>query len=159
MIANQTAEGLLSSGHDPFKPRNYIRRSSGAFEVPQSNGAGILLIRENTLLPPNRSVESEDFMPGWRIVTNFDGYALSRKIKGTNWSFVHLAGEKKTRVLGGARHGTMRRGISRILTELRGRRFNSLEITVVVLKRFLGLTYLSLSANLRHLQDDATAGT
>lgn len=48
-------------------------------------------------------------------------------------------------------------GVNRILEELTGRRFNSLEINVVVFKRFLGCTYLGISAKLRRVQDNRTA--
>jgi len=94
-------------------------------------------------------------MPGWRMIKNLDGYALGEKFKQSNWKFEALAGEKKARVLGRGGQLTLMRGIKRILSELQGRRFNSLEITVVRLNRFLGMTYMSLSANRRHIQDMA----
>lgn len=122
----------------------------------QADGAGIILMRENALLPLNLSVESEPFLPGWRIVKNLDSYAFSRRIKETNWRFVYLVGQKKARVLGRTGRVTLRRGVDRILGEFRGRRFNSLEITVVVLRRFLGFSYLGISANLRHIQSDGS---
>jgi len=121
--------------------------------MPNSEESGMVLIRDGALLPPDMAIESEPFLPGWRVVKNLDGYSLNRKIKEANWNFVHLNGEYKARVVGRAYAGTLRKGVTRILTELRGRRFNSLEITVVVLKRFVGLAFLSISANRRHIQD------
>jgi len=113
----------------------------------------MVLIRDGALLPPDMAIESEPFLPGWRVVKNLDGYSLNRKIKEANWNFVHLTGEYKARVVGRAYAGTLRKGVTRILTELRGRRFNSLEITAVVIRRFVGLAFLSISANRRHIQD------
>jgi len=115
----------------------------------------IILIRENAVLPPHLQIDSEAFMPGWRMIKNLDGYALGKKFKESNWKFEALVGEKKARVLGRSGELTLRRGISQILAELRGRKFNSLEITIVRLTSFLGMTYLSLSANRRHIQDMA----
>ena len=112
----------------------------------------MILIREGALLPPNFALESEPFLPGWRMVRNFDGYTLNRKISQANWSFVRLTGEHKTRVVGRAYAGTLRKGIAEILGRLRGKKFNSLEITVVGLKRFVGLAFVSISANRRHIQ-------
>jgi hypothetical protein len=120
--------------------------------VPNSEESGMVLIRDGALLPPDMTIESEAFLPGWRLVKNLDGYSLNRKIKEANWNFVHLTGEYKARVVGRAYAGTLRRGVTRILMELRGRKFNSLEITNVVLKRFVGLAFLSISANRRHIQ-------
>ncbi|HWY06475.1 MAG TPA: hypothetical protein VNY24_06415 [Candidatus Acidoferrales bacterium] len=112
----------------------------------------MILIREGALLPPDFALESEAFLPGWRVVKNFDGYTLDRKISQANWNFVRLTGEHKARVVGRAYDGTLRKGIAQILTGLRGKKFNSLEITVVVLKRFVGLAFVSISANRRHIQ-------
>src|SRR5208282_6220593 len=99
---------------------------------------GFILIREGALLPPNLTIEREAFLPGWHLVKNLDGYTLNRKIKEANWNFVHLAGDYKASRVGRAYAGVLRSAVKRILTELRGGRFNSLEITVVGLKRFIG---------------------
>ncbi len=112
----------------------------------------MVLIRDGALLPPDMMIESEPFLPGWRVVKHLDGHSLNQKIKAANWNFVHLAGEYKTRVVGRAYAGTLRKGVTRILAGLRGRKFNSLEITAVVLKRFVGLAFMSISANRRHIQ-------
>jgi len=112
----------------------------------------MILIREGALLPPDFALESEAFLPGWRVVKNFDGYTLNRKIAQANWSFVRFTGEHRARVVGRAYTGTLRKGIAQILGGLRGKKFNSLEITVVGLKQFVGLAFLSISANRRHIQ-------
>jgi hypothetical protein len=119
---------------------------------PEMNESNMILIREGALLPPDFALESEAFLPGWRVVKHFDGYTLNRKISQANWNFVRLDGEHKARVVGRAYAGTLRKGIARILDGLRGKKFNSLEITVVGLKRFVGLAFLSISANRRHIQ-------
>lgn len=120
--------------------------------MPISEQSGMVLIRDGALLPPDMAIESEPFLPGWRVVKHWDGDTLNRKIKEANWHFAQLTGEYKARVVGRAYAGTLRKGVTRILTKLRGRKFNSLEITVVVLKRFVGLAFLSISANRRHIQ-------
>jgi len=107
------------------------------------NDSGMILIREGALLPPDFALESEAFLPGWRVVKNFDGYTLNRKISQANWNFARLTGEHKTRVVGRAYSETLRKGIARILDGLRGKKFNSLEITVVHLKRFVGLAFVT----------------
>jgi hypothetical protein len=120
--------------------------------MSNSKESPMLLVRDGAVLPPDLPTESETFVPGWRVVKNFDNYVLRRKIRETNWSFLQLRGGKETRVMGRTRQEILRRGVARILTELKGRRFNSLEITVLVSKCFLGVTFLSISGNLRHFQ-------
>ena len=123
--------------------------------MDEMNESTMILIREGALLPPDFTLESEAFLPGWRMVKNFDGYTLNRKISQANWNFVRITGEHKARVVGRAYPGTLRKGIARILTRLHGKKFNSLEITVVDLKRFIGLAFISISANRRHIQGGA----
>jgi len=121
--------------------------------VAQANETGIILIRDGALLPPNFLVESEKFLPGWRILKHVDGYTFNRKIREANWNFVRLTGEYKAKAVGRAYPGILRKAVLRILAGLRGRKFNSLEVNVVVLKHFIGLAFLTITANRRHIQD------
>jgi hypothetical protein len=125
--------------------------------MPKTHATEMIFIRENAALPPNFRIESEAFIPGWRVIKNLDGYALERKCRNLNWSFAPLIGEKKARVLGPGGKLTLRKGVTQILAGLSGRKFNLLEISVVTARRFLGMTYLSISANRRMLQDNLVA--
>ena len=120
--------------------------------MPDTNGARTILIREATPLLANLSIESEAFLPGWRVVKNLDRSTLTRNIEGANWNFFYLAGEIRATVLGRDRSGTLRRAVKRVLAKQEGQRFNSLEITKVVSKRFLGIPFISVTAHFRHIQ-------
>ncbi len=104
-------------------------------------------------MPAGLALESESFLTGWRAVTNFDGRKLGRKIEEANWNFFFLAGAITTTVFGREGLGTLRRAVGRILAKQKGQSFNSLEITKVVSRRFLGVAYLSVSAHSRHIQE------
>ena len=117
-----------------------------------NNTSVTTLIRENTLLPAGLGVESEVFLTGWRVVKDLDRSALTRKIEGANWNFFYLAGEIRATVLGRDRLGTLRRAVKRVLAKQEGQKFNSLEITKVVSKRFLGIPFMSVTAHSRHIQ-------
>lgn len=121
-----------------------------------TNEPTFLLVREGAELPPDLPTENAVFLPGWRVVRNFDNYALHRRMRETNWRFLQLRGSKETRVMGLRRHDLLRRGVAQILAGLKGRRFNSLEITVGGSKSFLGVFCLNIAANLRHFQCDST---
>ena len=122
--------------------------------MPNINKALAILIRENTPLPVNLSIESEAFLPGWRVVKNLDRSTLARNIESANWNFFYLAGEIRSAVLGRDRLGTLRRAVKCVLAKQEGQKFNSLELTKVVSRRFLGIPFISVTAHSRHIQHD-----
>ena len=120
--------------------------------MPDINRAGTILIREDTPLPANLPIESEAFLPGWRAVRNLDGYELGRKIEEAKWYFFYLAGEIGAIALGREGLGAQRRAVKRILAKQEGQKFNSLEVTKIISKRFLGIPFMSVTAHSRHIQ-------
>ena len=103
-------------------------------------------------MPANLPIESEAFLPGWRAVRNLDGYELGRKIEEAEWYFFYLAGEIGAIALGREGPGTLRRAVKRILAKQEGQKFNSLEVTKIISKRFLGIPFMSVTAHSRHIQ-------
>ena len=116
-----------------------------------TNMSGTVLIRENTLLPAGLAIKSEVFLPGWRVVKNLESSALAQNIEAVNWNFFYLAGEMRAAVLGRDRSGTLHRAVKRLLAK-EEKQFNSLEITKVVTKRFLGIPFMRVVAHTRHIQ-------
>ena len=121
--------------------------------MPARNASGTILIRENTVLPAGLAFESEAFLPGWRIVRDVDVYGLGREIEEAHWNFFYLAGAIKAIVFGHEKSGALRRAVKQILAKHERRTFNSLEITSIASKRFLGIPFLSVAANFRHIQE------
>lgn len=105
-------------------------------------------------MPSTLSIESEEFLPGWRVVKDPDCYALARKIEGVHWNFFYMAGEIQATVLGREGLGTLRRAVKCVLAKQEDQKFkfNSLELTKVVSKRFLGIPFMSVTAHSRHIQ-------
>src|SRR5690348_5751402 len=120
--------------------------------MPDTFKTGTILIREATPLSANLPIESEAFSSGWRVIKNLDRSTLARNIESANWTFFYLAGEIRATVLGRDRPGTLRRAVKCVLVKPRGQKFNSLEITKVVSKRFLGIPFMSVTAHSRHIQ-------
>jgi hypothetical protein len=114
---------------------------------------GAVLIKDGTLLPETLRIEGEPCVPGWRLVHNLNSYALDRKVCAAGWTFFCLAGEMGTVALGTDQQSMVRRAIKRILANPWAKPFNSLEITRVAYKHFLGLPYLSMGAQSRHVQE------
>ena len=120
-----------------------------------ANERAILLVREGAELPPDVATESQTFLSGWRVVKDFDNYVLCRKMRETNWRFLRLHVSKEARLMGRRQQEVLRRGVEQILAELKGRKFNALEITVLNSKSFLGLIFLEIAVNVRHFQYNA----
>ena len=113
---------------------------------------GTILFKDGTFFPDALRFESGPCATGWRLVKNLDGYGLDRKIREAGWTFFCLAGEIKATIFGFDVQKTVRRAVKRILANLKPEKFNSLEITRVVSKRFLGVPYASVYARSRHIQ-------
>jgi hypothetical protein len=139
-------------GHSKFRVTLRAPKLIPMNSTSYANEPTILLVKDGAELPPDLPTETAAFLPGWRVVRNFDNYALHQKIRGTNWSFLPLRGGKETTVMGRSRQKILRRGVAQILTQLTGRKFNSVEITVLSSKSFLGLLSLNMAVNLRHFQ-------
>lgn len=113
---------------------------------------GTILIRDNTPLPEGVQVECEPYSRGWRLVNNLDCSSLDQKITKAGCTFFYLAGEFKGSAFGSDREVTRGRAVRRILGHLKSEKSNCLEITRLESKRFLGIPYVTVSANARHIQ-------
>jgi hypothetical protein len=121
-----------------------------------NDSAGSLFIRQDTILPGGLIIETETFLPGWRVVRDCDGFRLGRKIEQADWNFFYLAGELKAIVLGRQGPATFRRALSSILAKTASRKFNSLEIREISQEWFLGIPFVIVTANFRHIQQGLT---
>src|ERR1700730_18119859 len=124
--------------------------------MPDTVKTGTILIKEGTLLPKPLPFESEPCAPGWRLIKNLDGYELGRKIHEADWTFFGLTGEIGATAFGFDEQKTLRRAVEQILANLESAKFNSLEImrvTSEASKRFLGVRYVTVSAQSRHIQE------
>ena len=126
--------------------------------MPDTIKTGTILIKEGTLLPEAVRFESEPCVPGWRLVKDLDGCGLDRKIRDAGWTFFCLAGQLGATVFGIDEQKTLSRAVGQILANLESAEFNSLEImrvTSEASKRFLGVRYVTVSAQSRHIQESA----
>ena len=124
--------------------------------MPDKIKVGSILIEEGALLPESLRFESETYSIGWRLVKNLDAYGLDRKIREAGWNFFYMAGEIKASVFGFGGERALRRAVNRVIAYMKSDGLNSLEITQVVAKRFLGLPYVTISAHSRHIQESTS---
>jgi hypothetical protein len=115
--------------------------------------SGTILITENAVLPKTVQLETEPFARGWKLVKNFDGDKLNREIGRAGWTFFSFAGEITSNVLGNGGTATVRRAVKRILANPDLGQSNSLEVTRVTPKHFLGVPYTTVYACSRHARE------
>ena len=99
------------------------------------------------------AVESEPYFRNWRSLGIVESLGLDRRVRAKGWSLFFMAGEITAVVPAWGGNNTLRRGVKRLLARTRLQHFNCLEVTDIRRKYFLGIPYLSISANPRHIQE------
>jgi len=97
-------------------------------------------------------LESEPCSGEWTLLKVLDGFAVDRKIHAAGWNFFFMAAEFKATFFGVVGAAKIQSALERILGKVKEQRFNSLEVTGIVARRFLGVPYVTVSAHSRHLQ-------
>jgi hypothetical protein len=120
--------------------------------MPQEVQVGTILTKEWPLMTQLLGLESEPYSANWSLVKAVDGYALDRKIRASGWNFFFMAGEVKAMFFGTLGAKKIQNALKRILGKVGQQHFNSLEVTAIVAKHFLGVPYGIVSAHARHVQ-------
>ena len=113
---------------------------------------GTILIEERPLITELLGLKNEPYSGNWSVVKTLDGFALDQKIHAAGWTFFFMAAEVKVMFFGALGSKKIQTAVQRILAKVRHQDFNSLEITEIVAKRFLGVPYATVSAHSRHIQ-------
>lgn len=114
---------------------------------------GTLIIAEGASLPASCNVRSEPFSKGWRAITNLDGRGLDKRFNDIGWTVFQKTEPATVSVLGLGESQTLRKAFRKILRGCGPLKFNCLEITEVVGKVFLGITYVRMSARARNIRE------
>jgi hypothetical protein len=119
---------------------------------------GTILIKTETRpgMPP---LETEPCFGEWSIVKAADAFALDRQIHAAGWSFFFIAAKARTMFLGVLAPGKIQNALKRIAARMKSQHFNSLEVTEITARRFLGVPYVTVSAHPRHLQQNCNLET
>jgi len=113
---------------------------------------GAVLIDESPRIPQLVRFESEPYSGNWRLVKGLTGFSLDRMIRLSGWNFFFMATEVKAIIFGALGTNKVHNAMTRILQKVRGQHFNSLEVTGIEERRFLGVPYTVVSAHSRHVQ-------
>ena len=113
---------------------------------------GAVLIDESPRIAQLVRFESEPYLGNWRLVKGLTGFSLDRMSRLSGWNFFFMATEVKAIIFGALGTSKVHNAMTRILQKVRGQHFNSLEVTAIEERRFLGVPYAVVSAHSRHVQ-------
>lgn len=119
--------------------------------MPPTIQAGTVLINDSELITQHFGLNSEACSGDWSVI-KLDGFALDRKIHAAGWNFLFIAPEVKVMFFGAIGAKKVQNALMRILAKVKRQSFNSLEVTGIVAKRFLGVPYAIVTAHSRHIQ-------
>lgn len=119
--------------------------------MPPAVQVGTILI-EDQLLMPRFSVGRQPYSENWSLVKALDGLALTREINAAGWNFFFMAAEVKAMFFGALGAKKVQSALKRLLVKVQHQGFNSLEVTGIVAKHFLGVPYTTVSVHSRHIQ-------
>jgi hypothetical protein len=121
--------------------------------MPPTIQVGTILMKDWPGTTQPLGLESEPCSGSWSVLKVLDSYALDRKIHDAGWNFFFIAAEVKVMFLGAVGAVKIGNALQGLLRKVRPQHFNSLEITGIVAKHFLGVPYVTVSAHSRHMQE------
>jgi hypothetical protein len=113
--------------------------------MPQTVQVSTILVKESPLMPELFGLEIEHYSGNWNVVKTLDAFAVDRKIRGAGWNFFFMGAEVKAMLFGAIGAKKIQNALHRIFGKVRQQPFNALEVTEIVLKRFLGVPYTIVS--------------
>src|ERR1700730_2964559 len=111
--------------------------------MPPTVQVGTILMKEWPRMTELLGLKNEPYSGNWSTVTVLDGGALDRKIHAAGWNFFFMAAEVRVMFFGALKAEKLENALKRILGKVEREGFNSLEVTGIVAKRFLGVPYVT----------------
>ena len=102
-------------------------------------------------LPPSVLLQSQSELNGWAAVKD-DRPTFEKAVQQAGWTLFFMAGEIEATMLGFDKEKALRAAFRRLIANVKSQHCNSIEITRVTGKSFLGIPYVNVSAHPRHLQ-------
>jgi hypothetical protein len=113
---------------------------------------GTMLIADGTRTPQSVLLATERYSPGWSSIAEFTSAQLDRKLEKAGWTFFYMAGEIRASGYGFDERSGADRAMAHVVHAAKRQKCNCLEITEIRRRSHLGLSYTSLVAHARHIQ-------
>jgi hypothetical protein len=116
---------------------------------------GTFLIANGTLLPDSMHLENQPYSRNWTSIANLNRTQIEGQLDKAGWTFFFMASQIKTSAFGFDEGKRLRTAVNRAIDSVQSMHCNCVEITGIASKSFLGLPYVSVSAQSRHIQSDS----
>ena len=113
---------------------------------------GCIFLMDGLLLPPALRFEGNSYSNGWRLLSRLTSGQVELRARASSWNFIYLAEVMRRTIFGFGRVGSLRRATNKVLGEARKNAFNSVEVTEITARKFLGVHWVSVGAHFRSLQ-------
>src|SRR5689334_8765780 len=113
--------------------------------------AGSIWVKDATRLPASFLLESEPHSNGW-VAVKGDRLGFDKALQGDGWTLFFMAGEIQATVFGSDRLEALHAALRRLSANVTLQHCNSIEITRVARRSFLGIPYVKVYAHPRHIQ-------
>lgn len=113
---------------------------------------GSVFISNATARPPSCEVEELASVPGWSRITNGSAAQLGREIESAGWTFFYMAGEIRSTSMGRDDSARTERSLRHLINGASLGHCNCLQITDIKRRSFVGMPYVSLIGQARHIQ-------
>jgi hypothetical protein len=119
-------------------------------EIILENGS--IVFMNGLILPPTLRFEGQPYSEGWRLLRSLKSSEIDTRARACGWNFIFLAEVMRRTVFGLGRAWALRKATNKVLAEARKNAFNSVEITEITARQFLGLHCVTVRAHSRSLQ-------
>jgi hypothetical protein len=113
---------------------------------------GTLFIRNSPVILRTLELKSESYLGTWDVLNCPQSPALDQRIRDGGSNYFFMAAEVRATVFGRLVARSIRKALKQIFRKVRDANFNSIEVTKITEKRFLGVPYITVCAHSRHLQ-------
>ena len=108
--------------------------------------AGSIWVMNGADLPPSLLLQSQSDSNGWAAVQD-DRPTFEKAVQRAGWTLFFMAGEIEATVLGFDKEKALRAAFRRLIANVTSQRCNSIEITRVTGRSFLGIPYVIAEAS------------
>ena len=119
-------------------------------EQAHSLSVGSVLIKSDIPLPKWLRFNCEDYGE-WKKLFDADSHAVERTALAVGWHFSYIAKTVKCTAFGLTRQSAMQRAVRKLKEMAGGFAFNSMEITEIEARRWVGVYHAAVVAHPRHL--------
>ncbi len=109
----------------------------------------MILVRRGTEFPPGLDVETTEYCHDWEVVKDSDN--IDGRLRPFGWNLFFIADAVRSTCFG-VGDASLRKGVDRLLKQIRRLNLNSLRVTNIASKDFMGIHYQVLLAHPCHIQ-------